>query len=108
MKRSVEKAIVIGGGIGGLTAAIALKRAGIRVAVFEQAPEAEDPMDPGTRLEAGKPVDIKESPGFAHPGIVTGFAPREKPISARETEAFRTLRGSKLPTRFPEEPQNKQ
>jgi hypothetical protein len=61
-------------------------------------------MDPGTRLEAGKSVDIKESPGFAHPGIVTSFVPREKPILARETQAFRTPRGSKLPTRFPEEP----
>jgi hypothetical protein len=62
-------------------------------------------MDLGTRLEAGKPVDIKESPGFAHPGIVTSFAPREKPILAQKTGAFRTLRGSKLPTRFPEEPE---
>ena len=70
----------------------------------EQAPEAEDPMDPGTRLEAGKPADIKESPGFAHPGIVTNFAPRQKPILAREAEAFRTLRGSKLRARFPEAP----
>jgi hypothetical protein len=61
-------------------------------------------MDPRIRFEAGKPVDIKESPGFAHPGIVTSFAAREKPILARETQAFRTLRGSKLPTRFPEEP----
>jgi 2-polyprenyl-6-methoxyphenol hydroxylase-like FAD-dependent oxidoreductase len=33
------KAIVVGGGIGGLTAAIALGRAGVEVAVFERAPE---------------------------------------------------------------------
>jgi phytoene dehydrogenase-like protein len=35
----VTKAIVIGGGIGGLTAAGALGRAGVEVAVFERAPE---------------------------------------------------------------------
>jgi 2-polyprenyl-6-methoxyphenol hydroxylase-like FAD-dependent oxidoreductase len=33
------RALVIGGGIGGLTAAIALRRAGIDAAVFERAPE---------------------------------------------------------------------
>src|SRR5262245_54172935 len=32
-------AIIIGGGIGGLTAAIALRRAGIEAAVYERAPE---------------------------------------------------------------------
>jgi phytoene dehydrogenase-like protein len=35
----VTKAIVIGGGIGGLTAAAALGRAGVEVAVFERAPK---------------------------------------------------------------------
>jgi phytoene dehydrogenase-like protein len=35
----VTKAIVIGGGIGGLTATAALGRAGVEVAVFERAPE---------------------------------------------------------------------
>jgi phytoene dehydrogenase-like protein len=35
----VTKAIVIGGGIGGLTAAAALGRAGVEAAVFERAPE---------------------------------------------------------------------
>jgi 2-polyprenyl-6-methoxyphenol hydroxylase-like FAD-dependent oxidoreductase len=35
----VAKAIVVGGGIGGLTAALALGRAGVEVAVFERAPE---------------------------------------------------------------------
>lgn len=34
-----QRAIVIGGGIGGLTAAIALNRAGIPAAVYERAPE---------------------------------------------------------------------
>lgn len=34
-----KRAVVIGGGIGGLTAAIALARRGWRAEVFEQAPE---------------------------------------------------------------------
>ena len=34
-----RKALVIGGGIGGLTAALALRRGGWEVEVFEQAPE---------------------------------------------------------------------
>lgn len=33
------KAMVIGGGIGGLTAAIALRRVGVEAEVFERAPE---------------------------------------------------------------------
>ena len=32
-----KKAIIIGGGIGGVTAAVALRRAGIDVTVFERA-----------------------------------------------------------------------
>jgi 2-polyprenyl-6-methoxyphenol hydroxylase-like FAD-dependent oxidoreductase len=35
----VTKAIIVGGGIGGLTAAVALRRAGVEVTVFERAPE---------------------------------------------------------------------
>ena len=38
MARSSRTAIVVGGGIGGLTAALSLRRAGVRVEVFEQAP----------------------------------------------------------------------
>ncbi|MDQ3283874.1 MAG: FAD-dependent oxidoreductase, partial [Acidobacteriota bacterium] len=36
------RAIVIGGGIGGLTTAIALRRIGIEVTVYERAPELND------------------------------------------------------------------
>ena len=38
----MTKAIIAGGGIGGLTAAVALRRAGVEVAVFERAPEIEE------------------------------------------------------------------
>ncbi len=37
--RAIVQAIVIGGGIGGLAAALALKRIGVQTRVFEQAPE---------------------------------------------------------------------
>lgn len=39
---ATQRAIIIGAGIGGLTAAIALRRAGLDVAVYEQAPELHD------------------------------------------------------------------
>ena len=39
MNRKARKIVVIGGGIGGLAAALALHRAGFRVEVYEQAPE---------------------------------------------------------------------
>src|SRR6266853_5725224 len=43
MQSSVSKrAIIIGGGIGGVTAAIALKRAGLDVTVFERAEELQE------------------------------------------------------------------
>jgi 2-polyprenyl-6-methoxyphenol hydroxylase-like FAD-dependent oxidoreductase len=35
----VTKAMIAGAGIGGLTAAVALGRTGVEVAVFERAPE---------------------------------------------------------------------
>jgi 2-polyprenyl-6-methoxyphenol hydroxylase-like FAD-dependent oxidoreductase len=37
--RNDSRVLIIGGGIGGLVAALALRRVGIDVAVFEQAPE---------------------------------------------------------------------
>lgn len=41
MNHSDTRCIVIGGGIGGLTAALALRRVGVAVSVFEQAPAIE-------------------------------------------------------------------
>ncbi len=38
----MAKAMIVGGGIGGLTAAVALGRAGVEVAVFERAPELKE------------------------------------------------------------------
>merc|ERR1712159_517093 len=38
-RRSIMRAIVVGGGIGGLSAALALHKAGLEVEVFERAPE---------------------------------------------------------------------
>ena len=45
-----KKAIIIGGGIGGVTAAIALKRAGLDVTVCEQ---AEELLEVGSGLPLG-------------------------------------------------------
>src|SRR5437764_587084 len=39
------KALIVGGGIGGLAAAIALRRAGIEAVVFEQAPALREGAD---------------------------------------------------------------
>jgi hypothetical protein len=61
-------------------------------------------MNSGTWVEAGKAVDIKESPRFAHPCIVTTSWPPGKSIPAYKIRAFPLLSGVELPTRFPEDP----
>jgi 2-polyprenyl-6-methoxyphenol hydroxylase-like FAD-dependent oxidoreductase len=38
----VTRALIVGGGIGGLAAAVALGRAGVEPAVFERAPELQE------------------------------------------------------------------
>jgi 2-polyprenyl-6-methoxyphenol hydroxylase-like FAD-dependent oxidoreductase len=40
--RSISKILIVGGGIGGLTAAIALRKAGFECTVFEQTPEVRE------------------------------------------------------------------
>src|SRR5438093_131533 len=45
-----RRALIVGGGIGGLTAAIALRRAGIEAVVFEQAARLEDVQSGGGLL----------------------------------------------------------
>jgi 2-polyprenyl-6-methoxyphenol hydroxylase-like FAD-dependent oxidoreductase len=45
-----RKALIVGGGIGGLTAALALRRAGIEAVVFEQAPRLQDVQSGGGLL----------------------------------------------------------
>src|SRR5262245_51009937 len=39
MGKSIDTALIIGGGIGGLASAIALRRLGVQAAVYERAPE---------------------------------------------------------------------
>jgi 2-polyprenyl-6-methoxyphenol hydroxylase-like FAD-dependent oxidoreductase len=45
-----RKVLIVGGGIGGLTAAIALRKAGIEAVVFEQAPRLQDVQSGGGLL----------------------------------------------------------
>jgi hypothetical protein len=61
-------------------------------------------MNRGIGDEARKTIDIKESPGFAHPRIVTSFSRRRKSILVEETRRFLPPDAVTLPTRFPEEP----
>jgi hypothetical protein len=61
-------------------------------------------MNVGKRDEARKTVDIRKSPGFTHPRIVTSFARRRKCVLTYETRYFLPPNRAKLPTRFHEEP----
>ncbi|MFI0981729.1 FAD-dependent monooxygenase [Streptomyces sp. NPDC021093] len=71
-QHSPRKALVIGAGIGGLAAAATLRRAGVEVQVFEQAPE----LRPGTTavslmsnaILALRTLDIDIAPGLAKRG----------------------------------------
>lgn len=57
-----RRMLVIGGGIGGLAAALALARQGIRVQLLEQAPEIPSAAAPDAR-----PADFMEALGHGGP-----------------------------------------
>ena len=73
-------AIIIGGGIGGLAAAIALQRIGVRPLVFEQAPQIQEvgagislwsnainalrQLDVGELLHHNQPLTLRRGRGF--------------------------------------------
>ena len=78
---SERHVIVAGAGIGGLTAALALARAGMRVTVFDQAPRLE---------EAGAGIQL--SPNASRVLMQLGVAERLR-ITAIEPQAIRVMSG---------------
>lgn len=80
------KAIIVGGGIGGLTAAIALERAGIEAHVFERAAELR---------EVGAGISLWANAIHALDAIGLGDSIRSRSLSGSRAE-IRTWRGSVL------------
>lgn len=78
---SERHVIVAGAGIGGLTAALALARAGMRVTVFDQAPRLE---------EAGAGIQL--SPNASRVLMQLGVAERLR-VTAIEPQAIRVMSG---------------
>ena len=77
MKSSVSIGIV-GGGIGGMTAALALLRKGFEVSVFEQAPELQE-VGAGLQLSPNG-IRILHSLGLSAELAKIGFEPLGKEI----------------------------
>src|SRR5262245_33179159 len=77
------RAIIIGGGIGGLAAAVALRRVGIRADVFERAPEIRE-------VGAGLSLWSNAVKALRQLGVEGAVVARASPI---ETAVTRTDRG---------------
>ena len=73
-----DKVIIIGGGIGGLSAAVALQRANIPVVVHEKQPEIRE-------LGTGVGIQRVARQGIAMIGL-------EEPLSSIESERYEALR----------------
>ncbi len=80
-----KKILIAGGGIGGLTAALCLARAGLRVAVFERAPEFGD-------LGAGIQLSPNGSRVLHHLGLAHGLGERACLPEGTEFRAWKTGR----------------
>jgi len=76
------KVIVAGGGIGGLTAAIALRRSGFEVAVFERAPELRE-------VGAGLLLAANAQKALGTLGLAEAVARLGTPASAAEIRSWR-------------------
>jgi salicylate hydroxylase len=84
---SVRSAIVVGAGIGGLTAALALARKGVRVSVLEQAPELG---------EVGAGIQIGPNASRVLFGLGLGEALAERAFHPEALEARSWKRGRRL------------
>ncbi|HLX58389.1 MAG TPA: FAD-dependent monooxygenase, partial [Ktedonobacteraceae bacterium] len=74
-EQSRNKAIIIGGGIGGISAAIALKRAGCDVTVFERAPAIQE-------VGSGIPLWTNALKGLQKLGVANAFEALGKAVNA--------------------------
>ena len=63
-QQSIKHALIIGGGIGGLAAAIALRRAGIQAAVYERVDEMR-PVGAGLALWANAVRALMSRPAWS-------------------------------------------
>lgn len=81
-----RQAIIVGGGIGGLAAAIGLRRAGCDVAVYERAPEL-DEVGAGLTLWANA-IRALDKLGLADPHQIDVRPPADQPTHYRTSEVF--------------------
>jgi 2-polyprenyl-6-methoxyphenol hydroxylase-like FAD-dependent oxidoreductase len=91
--RSENRALVIGGGIGGLSATIALRRAGVEVAVFEQSSELKE-VGAGVGLQIAAVKALKRM-GMLEPIMAVS----SEPLQALE---LRNWRSGKLLGKVPQ------
>jgi len=83
------RVIVAGGGIGGLSAAIALRRSGHEVVALERAPRL-DPIGAGITLFANA-MDALERLGVAHAVRADGAAARQSAVLTSDSRELTTL-----------------
>lgn len=86
MERREERAIVVGGGIGGLSAAVALRRVGVPVTVFERAPR---PMEHPSAIQ----IWVNGVVALERLGLTEAVRDRVEPVEDFE---FLSLRGRRL------------
>ena len=86
------KVIVVGGGIGGLTAAIALRRAGLEVVVFERAAELQE-------IGAGLLLAANAQKALGKLGLAEAVARLGTPASAGEVRSWRGEVLASIPAR---------
>jgi 2-polyprenyl-6-methoxyphenol hydroxylase-like FAD-dependent oxidoreductase len=86
MSSASKRVLIIGGGIGGVSAAIALRRVGLEVAVFERAPELKE-------VGAGLSVWTNAVRALRHIGVGDELAAVSTPIDRSQ---IRTWRGRVL------------
>ena len=98
MAAKAKSAIIIGGGIGGLTTAIALRRRGMEVAVYERAPEIRE-VGAGLTLWANA-VKVLGKLGLAEAVKAAGAPGMGGSIRTSRGETLSTMTGRELEERY--------